>query len=174
MLEAMYHNYNGHLYRSWMATRRAIAAAQSMTLHRGVASPSLTFLEFNARRDFELNHMTFRLAEIGAYLSIMLGLQRSSLETRHIICEKALAACIPVERMQRIHYMVQECIMSRSESFDFDIAGTHKIDQVLRVAAAEMSPHWQPTPISRLTTPTPRRSCVTCLALWTSLLITIS
>ena len=76
----------------------------------------------------------------------MLGLQRSSLETRHIICEKALAACIPVERMQRIHYMVQECIMSRSESFDFDIAETHKIDQEHLVAAAHMSPHWQPTP----------------------------
>lgn len=74
MIEAMYHNYNGHLYRSWMATRRAIAGAQSMALHRGVASPFLTFLEFTARKDFELDHMTFRLAEIDAYLSIMLGL----------------------------------------------------------------------------------------------------
>jgi hypothetical protein len=146
MLEAMYHNYNGHLHRSWMATRRAIAAAQSMALHRGIASPSLKFLEFNARKDFDLDHMTFRLAEMDAYLSIMLGLQRSSLETRHIVCEKALAACIPVERMQRIHYIVQERIISRSESSDFDITETHKIDQVLRAAAAEMSPRWWLTP----------------------------
>ncbi|KAF2438272.1 hypothetical protein P171DRAFT_437322 [Karstenula rhodostoma CBS 690.94] len=146
MLEAMYQNYSGNLHRSWMATRRAITVAQSMALHRGLSSPSLRFLESNARKEFDLDHLTFRLAEMDAYLSIMLGLQRSALETRHITCEKALAACSPVERMQRIHYMVQERIISRSGSSDFDIIETHKIDQVLREAAAEMSPRWWLTP----------------------------
>jgi hypothetical protein len=146
MLEAMYHNYSGNLHRSWMATRRAITVAQSMALHRGFTSPSIKVLEPRARKEFDIGHLTFRLAEMDGYLSVMLGLQPSSLETRHITCEKALAACGPIERMQRVHYIVQERIIARSSSDDFDLAKTQEIDKVLRKAAEEMSPRWWLTP----------------------------
>lgn len=146
MLEAMYHNYSGNLHRSWKATRRAITTAQAMALHRGITSPSVRFLEPNARKEFDLDHLTFRLAEMDAYLSIMLGLQRSSLDTRHITHEKALAACCPAERMRRIHYIVQERIIARSTSADFNLAEVQETDRVIQKAAAEMSPRWWLTP----------------------------
>lgn len=141
-LEAMYHNYNGNLHRAWRAIRRAITVAQSMALHRGFTSPSVKFLEQTARQEFNLEHLTFRLAEMDGYLSIMLGLQQSSLETRHLTCEKALAACRPLERMQRVHYMTQERIIRCSSLKDCNLAETSEIDRMLRTAAAEMPPQW--------------------------------
>ncbi|KAL5376017.1 hypothetical protein DPSP01_010749 [Paraphaeosphaeria sporulosa] len=146
MLEAMYHNYSGNLHRSWMATRRAITTAQAMALHRGITTPSVRFLEPNSRRDFDLDQLTFRLAEMDAYLSIMLGLQRSSLDTNHITHERALAACCPAERMRRIHYIVQERIIRHSTSSALDLAEVHEMDRTLQKAAAEMSPRWWLTP----------------------------
>ncbi|KAL1592007.1 hypothetical protein SLS60_011599 [Paraconiothyrium brasiliense] len=142
MLEALYHNYSGNLHRAWMATRRAINVAQSLALHRGFNSPSVKVLEPNTRKDFDLDHLVFRLAEMDGYLSVMLGLERSSLDTRRITCPKALTACGPQERMQRIHYIVQERIIARKECTMGDLAETKEIDQVLRKAAAEMSPQW--------------------------------
>ncbi|KAF1969697.1 hypothetical protein BU23DRAFT_557519 [Bimuria novae-zelandiae CBS 107.79] len=145
-LEAMYHNYTGNLHRAWMSTRRAIAVAQSMALHRGFASPSLRTLDPNTRSELDPSHLTFRLAEMDAYLSVMLGLQTSSLETRHLTSDTALAACTPSERMQRIHHIAQAHIIARSTSDTHDLASAHDIDLMLRKAAAEMSPQWWQPP----------------------------
>ncbi|KAJ4350369.1 uncharacterized protein N0V89_008990 [Didymosphaeria variabile] len=146
MLEALYHNYSGKLHRAWMTTRRAINVAQSLALHHGFKSPSVKVLEPKTRKDVNLDHLVFRLAEMDGYLSVMLGLEHSSLDTRHITCEKALAACGPEDRMKRIHYIVQERIIARKDFTVVDLAQTKEIDQVLRKAAAEMSPEWWMTP----------------------------
>lgn len=49
VLEAVYQNYAGNLHRAWRAIHRATAIAHMMALHRGLASPSLKFLEPETR-----------------------------------------------------------------------------------------------------------------------------
>lgn len=146
ILEAMFHNYSGHLHRAWKATRRAITVAQSLAIHRGFSSPAMKLLEPWMRPEVDLDHLTFRLAQMDSYLSIMLGLPQSSLDTRRIISDTALAACNPTERMQRIHYLAQNRIIARSSGDIENTSETKDIDKVLQEAAAEMPPRWWLTP----------------------------
>ncbi|KAF1956827.1 hypothetical protein CC80DRAFT_412943 [Byssothecium circinans] len=146
MMEARYQNYAGNLHRAWMAARRAISVAQMMALHRGFNSPLLKILEPETRATIDLDHLSFRLAEADAYLSLMLGLSRASLETRHFTSPRALERCDPMERMERIHYVAYERVLQRTDSDINNLAETHEIDKLLQKAAAEMPPQWWLTP----------------------------
>ncbi|KAJ4300818.1 hypothetical protein N0V90_002906 [Kalmusia sp. IMI 367209] len=146
LMEALYHNYAGNLHRAWMAARRAIGIAQMMALHRGFSSPTLKILEPESRKTVDLEHLTFRLAEIDAYLSLMLGLPRASLETRQFTSPKALERCHPFERMERIHYIIYERVLQRTDSSINDLSETRAIDKLLQKAAGEMPPQWWLSP----------------------------
>ena len=138
MLEAMYQNYAGNLHRAWMAVRRATTIAEMMALHRGLNSPSLKILDPETRVAFNPDQICFRLVEMDCYLSLMLGLPRTSLEAR-FATPKALEGCPPVDRMQRIHCAIADRILQRNEN---DISETHDIDTLMQKAAAEMPPQW--------------------------------
>jgi hypothetical protein len=138
MIESMYQNYAGNLHRSWMAVRRAITVAQMMELHRGFNSPSLKILTPETRAVFNADQICFRLAEMDRYLSLMLGLQRSSLEAR-FAAPKALEGCQPIDRMQRIHCAMADNILQRNEN---NLSETHDIDMLLEKVANEMPPQW--------------------------------
>ncbi|KAJ5763786.1 hypothetical protein N7533_002467 [Penicillium manginii] len=81
MIEAQLHNYSGNLHRAWLATHRAVSVAQIMGLHRGLNSPSLKFLEPETRANFDPKNILFRIIEMDLYLSLMLGLPNSSLQS---------------------------------------------------------------------------------------------
>jgi hypothetical protein len=138
LIEAMYQNYAGNLHRAWMAVRRATTVAEMMGLHRGLNSPSLKILEPETRAAFNPDQICFRLVEMDRYLSLMLGLPRTSLEAR-FATPKALEGCQPIDRMQRIQCAIADRILQRNES---DLSETHDIDTLLQKAAAEMPPQW--------------------------------
>lgn len=138
MMEALYQNYAGKLHRAWMAVRRAITVAQMMALHRGLSSPSLRILTPETRSRFNADQIFFRLVEMDCYLSVMLGLPRTSLEAR-FASDKALRNCEPVDRMQRMHCAMADRILRRDET---DHSETHNIDTIIQKAATEMPPKW--------------------------------
>lgn len=140
MIEAIYQNYAGNLHRAWMAVRRAISVAEIMALHRGLNSPSLKILEAETRGAFNPDQICFRLAEMDRYLSLMLGLPRSSLEAR-FATPKALEGCQPIERMQRIHCAMADRILQYNENNLSEI-DDDDTDKLLQKAAAEMPPQW--------------------------------
>lgn len=138
MIEALYQNYAGNLHRAWMAVRRATTVADMMALHRGLSSPSLRILEPETRAAFNPDQVCFRLVQMDRYLSLMLGLPRTSLEAR-FATPKALEGCHPIDRMQRIHCAMADRILQRNES---NFSETCDIDTLLQKAAAEMPPQW--------------------------------
>ena len=138
MIEAMYHNYAGNLRRAWMAVRRATTVAEMMGLHRGLESPSLRILESETRAAFDPDQVCFRLVEMDGYLSMMLGLPKTSLEAR-FATPRALEGCQPIDRMQRIHCAVGGRILQRNDNKLPDLRNT---DTMLQKAAAEMPPQW--------------------------------
>jgi hypothetical protein len=141
MLEAMYHNYAGNLHKSWMAIRRACAVAQMMAIHRGLNSPSLKILDPETRAAFDSDYLCFRLVQMDCYLSMMLGLPQSLLETG-FATPQALEKCHPAERMQRIHCLVAGRILQRKDADVNNLTEIHQHEKLLQKAADEMPPQW--------------------------------
>ena len=145
MIECMYHNYAGNLHKAWLTAHRAIAAAQLMGLHRGFNSPSLKILEQKTRAILNPDHVCFRLVNFDRYLSLMLGLPQSSLET-NCASPTALEGCSSVDRMERIHCAVAGCILQRKDTDLNSPIHLHNIDRLLQRAATELPPRWWLTP----------------------------
>ncbi|PWY88210.1 hypothetical protein BO70DRAFT_309756 [Aspergillus heteromorphus CBS 117.55] len=141
MIEATYQNYAGNLHRAWMAVRRAASVAQMMALHRGLSSPSLKFLTPQTRASFDPDNICLRLAEMDRYLSLMLGLPPASIDNR-FAAPKALEACQPFDRMQRIHCVLSGRILQRTDCDLTNLSLTSEIDRLLQKNAAEMPPQW--------------------------------
>lgn len=141
MMEALYHNHSANLHRSWMAVHRATAVAQMMAIHRGLESPSLKFLESATRETFNEAQICFRLVQMDRYLSLMLGLPPTSLEAT-FATPKALEGCNPIERLERIHCVVAEHILRRTESDLNDLTKTREDDKLLQDIAADMPAQW--------------------------------
>lgn len=145
MMEALYQNHSGNLHRAWMAVHRAIAVAQMMAIHRGLESPSLKFVEPITRENFNEAQICFRLVQMDRYLSLMLGLPPTSLEVT-FATPKALEGCSPMERLERIHCVVAEHILRRTEADLNDLAKTREDDKLLQEVAADMPAQWWLTP----------------------------
>ncbi|KAJ5886879.1 uncharacterized protein N7473_009553 [Penicillium subrubescens] len=141
MLEAMYHNYAGNLHKSWMAIHRACAVAQMMAIHRGLNSPSLKILDPETRAAFDSDYLCFRLVQMDCYLSMMLGLPQSLLETG-FATPQALEKCHPAERMQRTHCLVAGRILQRKVADVNSLTELHQHEKLLQKAADEMPPQW--------------------------------
>ncbi|KAJ5635526.1 uncharacterized protein N7484_008839 [Penicillium longicatenatum] len=141
MMEAFYHNHSGNLHRSWMTVHRATAVAQMMAIHRGLESPSLRILESTTRETFNEAQICFRLVQMDRYLSLMLGLPPTSLEAT-FATPKALEGCNPMERLERIHCVVAEHILRRTEADLIDLTKTHEDDKLLQKIAADMPAQW--------------------------------
>ncbi|GLA81344.1 hypothetical protein AtubIFM56815_004988 [Aspergillus tubingensis] len=155
MLEAQYQNYAGNLHQAWLATRRASAVAQMLSLHRGLPASSLKALDPAIRDTLHPDYLCFRLVEMDHYLSLMLGLPPTNLEAR-CLCPKALETCTPQDRMHRMHCIIAGRILHRTEADINNISLTHDIDQMLQNAAAQMPSQWwlvpNPTPNQTQTT----------------------
>lgn len=147
LLEAMYQNYTGNLHRAWKATRRAITTAQSLSLHLGLASPTLKLLDPSSRAHLDLPNLIFRIAEMDSYLSLLLGLPSSSLQTTQLTSPSALSTCTPLTRLSRLHLTVQTQILARCSTAVPKAAETASLDRTLRSAAQEMPPTWWLPPL---------------------------
>ncbi|KAJ0413151.1 hypothetical protein BJY00DRAFT_306516 [Aspergillus carlsbadensis] len=141
MMEAMYQNYAGNLHRAWQAVCRAAAVAQMLGLHRGLSSPSMKFLEPETRVRFKPDYICFRLVQMDRYLSLMLGLPQSSLESRFGTVKLADVEH-PMERMERTHCAIAGQILSRTDVEINDLAKVYEIDKLIQDAAAEMPAQW--------------------------------
>lgn len=145
MLECMYHNYAGNLHKAWLTAHRAIAVAQMLGLHRGPSAPPLKMLEQKTRAVLNPDQVCFRLVNFDRYLSLMLGLPQSSLET-NCASPSALEGCSPVDKMERIHCAVAGRILQRKDSELHNMTQLHEVDRLLQKAAAELPPQWWLTP----------------------------
>ncbi|OJI82975.1 hypothetical protein ASPTUDRAFT_67053 [Aspergillus tubingensis CBS 134.48] len=145
MLEAQYQNYAGNLHQAWLATRRATAIAQMLSLHRGLPPSSLKVFDPATRNTLNPDYLCFRLIEMDHYLSLMLGLPPTNLEAR-CLSPKSLETCTPEDRMHRMHCIIAGRILRRTEVDINDHSLTNDIDQMLQNAAAQMPPQWWLTP----------------------------
>ncbi|TPR04661.1 GRASP55/65 PDZ-like domain family protein [Aspergillus niger] len=141
MLEAQYQNFAGNLHQAWLATRRATAIAQMLSLHRGLSPSSLKTLDPATRNTLNPDYLCFRLVEMDHYLSLMLGLPPTSLEARYL-SPKALETCTPQDRMHRMHCIVAGRILHRTDGDINNLSLTQDIDSMLQNAAAQMPPQW--------------------------------
>ncbi|KAJ5128596.1 acyl-CoA N-acyltransferase [Penicillium atrosanguineum] len=141
MIEAMYHNYSGNLHRAWISIHRAVAIAQMLALHRGLGSSSLKILDPETRATFNSIQISFRLAQMDRYLSIMLGLPYSSV-INDFSTSQALENCHPNGKLQRIHCVVAGNILEGKEDDMNGFAKVHEDDLLLYNAASEMPPQW--------------------------------
>ncbi|KAH8773442.1 hypothetical protein F5883DRAFT_413641 [Diaporthe sp. PMI_573] len=140
MIEAMYHNNAGNIRRAWVTHRRAMAIAQMLGLHRGVA-PAVMLLDVRDRGRIDPEHMWYRLIISDRYLSLILGLPQGSLENP-FGSPQALETCMPLERMERMESIAGGLILQRNEADLHDLVKTQEIDRLLREAAALMPPQW--------------------------------
>ncbi|KAL2825680.1 hypothetical protein BJY01DRAFT_230095 [Aspergillus pseudoustus] len=141
LVEAVYQNYAGNLHRAWQAVSRAAAVAQMLGLHRGINSPSMKFLEPETRARFNPEYICFRLVQMDRYLSLMLGLPQTSLESRFRTL-KVTDVEHPIESMERIHCRIAGRILSRTDEDINDLAKAYEIDKLIQDAAAVMSAQW--------------------------------
>jgi len=148
MLETMIHNYSGDLHRAWMTIHRAATVAQMMSLHRGSKSmTSLKFLEPTTKASFDSDECCFVITNMDCYLSVTLGLPRSSFETS-VLMPEALASCQPLERLARMQCIIANRLMEQrhKNTPGKQLEDVHEIDQLLQNAAAEMPPQWWLSP----------------------------
>jgi hypothetical protein len=142
LVETMILNNTGNLHRAWMAIQRACTVAHMLGLHRGPKATSLKFLEERTKATFDLDEICFVIISMDRYLSITLGLPRSSFDSRALTPE-ALACCRPLERMARRHCIIADRIMKvREGELSIQMTDVQEIEQMLQNAAAEMPPQW--------------------------------
>ncbi|KAG9196432.1 hypothetical protein G6011_01553 [Alternaria panax] len=160
MIEAMIQNYAGNLHRAWMTVHRASAVAQMLGLHRGSSKlSSFKILSPETRSGFDPDQLCCRIIEMDRYLSLTLGLPRSSLETRGFDAE-AIAACHPLDRIARLQCIIVDRILPRraEESSEKESENVRQIDEMLKEAAAVMPSQWWLAPdfdANDLTAPNP-------------------
>jgi hypothetical protein len=142
-IEGMYHNSAGNLRRAFVATRRAMAIAQTMGLHReSVSVSSLPALEPGTRSLFDLTRLWFRIVQSDRYLSMMLGLPHGAAENS-FATPNALKSCSPLERMRRMTSVAGGRIIERNRGGGlYDLSNTREIDSLMQQAAAEMPVQW--------------------------------
>jgi hypothetical protein len=143
MLEAMIHNYTGNMHRAWMAVRRATAIAQTIGLHRGNKLPTRYILDPDTQTYFDPDAFRFRIVEMDCYLSVMLGLPRSSLESPRPTSE-VLAGYGSIHRMARLQceiagYIIVSNDRANAERSTQDLI---EVEMLLQQAASEMPPRW--------------------------------
>lgn len=142
MIETMIRNYSGNLQRAWMTLHRASAIAQMLGLHRDVKSASLKFLDAATKDCFDFEHVGFVLANMDCYLSMTLGLPKSSFAPVTPSAQ-ALAETTPLQRLVYMQCVIADRILernlARSKEQPSDLS---QIDQLLHDAAAEMPPQW--------------------------------
>ncbi|CAD0106611.1 unnamed protein product, partial [Aureobasidium uvarum] len=139
MLEAEYQNHAGKLHQAWMAVRRATTVAQVMGLHRGTNPPALRFLEPMKRTLFDAQQTCLQVVRMDCYLSLFLGLPRSSLEAPTRTLEE-VEKLQPVKRLQYSHVIVSDRVLKRS--IFPSLSDTRELDLILETAAAGVSPQW--------------------------------
>jgi hypothetical protein len=139
LMEGYYHHTAGSLRRAWIAVRRAMAAAQMMRMHKGVASPTISCLESESRVRIKPEQTWFSIVHFDRYLSLMLDLPPGSLDNSFATLE-ALERCSATERMERICCVAAGRILQRDES------DLYEIDAMLQKASAPMPAQWWLTP----------------------------
>ncbi|KPM44167.1 hypothetical protein AK830_g2343 [Neonectria ditissima] len=142
MMESKYHNSAGNLRHAWLATRRAMAMAQTMNLHCGDEPTSLLkTVQSNILGRVNQTHVWFRLVSMDRYLSLMVGLPLGYIENSFAE-QKALENCSPLERMQRLRCVAAGRILHRDQAGNHDLASAHEIDTLLHEASSLMPPRW--------------------------------
>ncbi|KAK6497310.1 hypothetical protein TWF506_004783 [Arthrobotrys conoides] len=141
MMESMYLNNAGNLRRAWLANRRAMGIAQMMGLHINATSLPVVVLEKETHDRIHPRYMWFRLVVSDRYLSLMLGLPQGTAESSFAE-QRMLDGCTPLERMERMESVAASLVLQRNKKERIELTSTHKIDTMLRDAAALMPPQW--------------------------------
>jgi hypothetical protein len=140
----MIRNNTGHFHRAWMAIHRVAAIVQMMGLHRDSEEMSPKFLEPATKAAFDSDKLCFFTINMDCYLSVTLGLPRSSFET-WALTPDVIARCQPLERLARLRCIIADRVLRRRNK-NMQVNNVQEIDQSLQDAAAEMPSQWWLTP----------------------------
>jgi hypothetical protein len=115
-------------------------------LHRGSKPTSSRFLDQATKAAFDSDKFCFVIINMDCYLSVTLGLPRSSFETCALTPD-ALARCQPLERLARMQCIIADRVMRQTDGdTNTQVTNVHVVDKLLQDAAAEMTPQWWLTP----------------------------
>ncbi|KAF2259087.1 hypothetical protein CC78DRAFT_476397 [Lojkania enalia] len=143
LLDTLFELNRGHFRRAWLATRRAMTAAQLMGLHR---APDLTPKTLDPTTKINPQFLLFRVIYLDRFISLMLGLPAASFDMK-MPFDTALVKDISFSQLEQTHAAVAGRILERNEcdsSVD-DFALTEAIDAELLAAAENLpSKFWLP------------------------------
>ncbi|KAK5988545.1 Dehydrocurvularin biosynthesis regulator [Cladobotryum mycophilum] len=145
MIESVYHANIGNLRRSWVSCRRALSIAQLMGLHRSDNRTQYKVLD--SKTNCQPQTMWFRIVFLDRFLCLMLGLPQGC-NDRRMSSDAMLTKDLPLERLERIHFIVASRILERNESDPSanDLPLTRTLDLELQKAARSVPSKWWLTP----------------------------
>ncbi|KAL2833518.1 hypothetical protein BJY01DRAFT_93261 [Aspergillus pseudoustus] len=149
VMEACYHMNCGNSRPAWTATRRAMALAQVMNLHR--SGVQVRSLEPHYKAD--TSFLWYRIVQLDRVVCLFMGLPQGSMD-RSMASERAIASDTPLGRLERLHCAVASRILERNDADPTsDMVDTLKsIDSEIN-KAAEMMPSgwWMPPTLTETT-----------------------
>ncbi|KAL3470433.1 hypothetical protein BJX99DRAFT_264240 [Aspergillus californicus] len=144
MMEGMYHANCGNLRPAWMASRRAMALAQLMGIHR---SDHCSLPLLNPGHKFDASFLWYRIVSTDRFLCLLLGMPQGSMD-RSMAAENALANDTPLGRLERVHCAIASRILERNDAgpASFTMVTIREIDTQLQNAAEMMPSGWWMVP----------------------------
>ncbi|KAJ0124430.1 c6 zinc finger domain containing protein [Diaporthe amygdali] len=155
-LEAVYHEHNGSLRRSWLACRRAISAIHLMGFHGRRHTPMVpprTILQQPDGETADLQQMWFRLVYSELALCLALEMPPSAScpnETFTFVADSVTTEdnTTDTSKLHRRHAAISGLLLRRSAhdpTFE-DLDAAHQIRTELEEAASAMPSGWWHTP----------------------------
>ncbi|KAL4942084.1 hypothetical protein BDV06DRAFT_235658 [Aspergillus oleicola] len=146
MIQSLYEANCGHLRRSWMTARRAMAIAQSMGFHQSGARLQYQVLHPDTKA--YPHFMWFRIVFYDRQMCLLLGMPEGGPD-RTMGSDAMLAQDTPIGRLERQHCVVMSRLLERNHADPAacsDYALTRDLDRELHRLARTLPSRWWLTP----------------------------
>jgi hypothetical protein len=146
MIQSLYEANCGHLRRSWMTARRAMAIAQSMGFHQSGARLQYQILHPDTKT--YPHFMWFRIVFYDRQMCLLLGMPEGSPD-RTMGSDTMLAQDTPIGRLERQHCVVMSRLLERNHAdrvICSDYALIQDLDRELHRSARTLPSPWWLTP----------------------------
>ncbi|KAL2862578.1 uncharacterized protein BJX67DRAFT_385496 [Aspergillus lucknowensis] len=144
VMETSYLTSCGNWRAAWAASRRALALAQLMGIHRAGHNPPRSI---DPRRKADTSFLWYRIVNTDRFLCLVMGLPQGSMD-RTMAAENSLALDTALGRLERVHCVVASHILERNDSGPVldQIDTVRRIENELNRAAEMMPGGWWVAP----------------------------
>ncbi|KAL4926558.1 uncharacterized protein BDV17DRAFT_299656 [Aspergillus undulatus] len=141
MIQSLYEANCGHLRRSWMTARRAMAIAQSMGFHQSGARLQYQVLHPDTKA--YPHFMWFRIVFYDRQMCLLLGMPEGSLD-RTMCSDAMLDQDSPAGRLERQHCVIMSRLLERNHADPrcADYALTQELDRELHRVTRGLPSRW--------------------------------